>query len=56
MPRLGEYDHQALAELLHRQHDVMARAQAFERGLGKEQVRYLLRDGGLGSACCPAST
>jgi len=46
MPRLGEYDHQALAELLRRQHDVIARAQAFERGLGKEQVRYLLRDGG----------
>jgi len=46
MPRLGEYDHQALAELLRRQHGVIARAQAFERGLGKEQVRYLLRDGG----------
>jgi hypothetical protein len=46
MPRLGEYDHQALAALLRRQHDVIARAQAFERGLGREQVRYLLRDGG----------
>jgi len=46
MPRLGEYDHQALAELLRRQHDVIARAQAFERGLGREQVRYQLRDGG----------
>jgi hypothetical protein len=31
---------------LRRQHDVIARAQAFERGLGREQVRYLLRDGG----------
>lgn len=46
MPRLGEYDHQALAKLLRRQHGVIARAQAFERGLGKEQVRYRLRDGG----------
>lgn len=46
MPRLGEYDHQALAALLRRQHGVIARAQAFERGLGKEQVRYQMRDGG----------
>jgi len=46
MPRLGEYDRQAIVELLCRQHDVIARAQAFESGLGREQVRYLLRDGG----------
>src|SRR6516164_8137992 len=46
MPRLGEYDHQALAELLRRQHAVLTRAQAFEHGLGREQVRYLLRAGG----------
>ena len=46
MPRLGEYDHQAVVELLRRQQDVIARTQAFERGLGREQVRYLLRDGG----------
>src|SRR5262249_60689024 len=46
MPRLGEYDHQALAALLRKQHGVIARAQAFDRGLGKEQVRYQLRAGG----------
>ena len=46
MPRLGDYDRQALAALLRRQHGVIARAQAFERGMGREQVRYQLRDGG----------
>jgi very-short-patch-repair endonuclease len=46
MPRMSEYDRQAITDLQHRQHDVIARAQALERGFSREQVRYRLRDGG----------
>jgi hypothetical protein len=46
MPRMCEYDRPAVAALLRRQHDVITRAQALERGLSTEGVRYQLRDGG----------
>jgi len=46
MPRVGEYDRKAVADLLRRQHNVIARAQAFSLGLSKERVRYQVRDSG----------
>ena len=46
MPRICEFDRRALADLLRRQHEVIARAQAMECGLGEEGIRYRLRTGG----------
>ena len=46
MPRVCEFDHRALADLLNRQGDVIARGQALGCGLSAESVRYRMRDGG----------
>jgi hypothetical protein len=46
MPRIADFDRQALADLLKRQHKVISREQALECGLGVEGVRYRLRDAG----------
>jgi hypothetical protein len=46
MPRICEFDDRALADLLKRQHGVIARAQALGCGLSAEGVRYQIRDGG----------
>ena len=46
MPRVCEFDRQALADLLNRQSDVIARGQAFGCGLTAESVRYRVRVGG----------
>jgi hypothetical protein len=46
MPRRSDFDEQALARVLSRQHKVLAREQAFGCGMTEKAVRYRLRHGG----------
>jgi hypothetical protein len=46
MPRICDFDQQALARLLSRQHRVVAREQALNSGMTEKAVRYRLREGG----------
>jgi hypothetical protein len=46
MPRMSEFDRDALARLLRRQHDVLTREQALACGMSQDVIRYRCRDGG----------
>lgn len=46
MPLSASYDRRALADLLERQHGVIARSQLLECGLSPSVVRHRIRDGG----------
>src|SRR2546430_12064889 len=46
MPKKADYDHEALATLLDKQHGVFSRQQALACGLGPDAVRYRSREGG----------